>query len=152
MRTGVLEYAGNLAVAEVDQRLLVRQGGQGYVARNCDLSDATEKLIQATIEAGLGCLTRDDHPRRNARWPNPRGVVYLAFLPDPTKRWSLAIDTYRPKRRDYGAAVLNGMYHPQFLDPGIPLAFERRNKGAGHLVLARNEVILTIRALGGFDH
>jgi len=148
MRAGAQEYAGGLEVEEVDQGLLVRQGGQGYVARIWKFSSATEELIQAAIAAGLGCMIRDDHPRRNARWPNPRGVVYLAFLPDPTKRWSFAIDTYRPKRRDYGAAVLNGMYHPQFLDPGIPFAFERRNKGAGDLVLARNEVILTIRALG----
>lgn len=29
MRAGVLEYAGNLEVAEVDQGLLVQQGGQG---------------------------------------------------------------------------------------------------------------------------
>lgn len=34
MRAGVLDYAGDLEVAEVDQGLLVRQGGQGYVARN----------------------------------------------------------------------------------------------------------------------
>lgn len=97
-------------------------------------------------------MIRADHPRRNARWPNPCGVVYLAFSPDPTKQWSLAIDTYRPKRRDYGAAVFNGKYHAQFLDLVIPFTFERRNKGAGHLVVARNYVIPTIRALSRFDH
>lgn len=77
-----LEYAGDLEVEEVEQGLLVQQGGQGYVARNWELSAATEELIQAAIAAGLGCMIRADHPRRNARWPNPRGVVYLAFSPD----------------------------------------------------------------------
>lgn len=145
-------YPDGLEVREVDQGLLVRQGGQGYVARNWELSAATEELIQAAIAAGLGCMIRADHPRRNARWPNPRGVVYLAFSPDPTKQWSLAIDTYRPKRQDYGAAVFNGKYQNQFLSAGIPFTFERRNKGSGHLVVTRNDVIPTIRALSEFDH
>jgi len=145
-------YPNGLEVQEVDQGLLVRQGGDGYIARNWELSTATEELIQAAIEAGLGCMIRADHPRCNARWPNPRGVVYLAFSPDPTKQWSLAIDTYCPKWRDYGAAVFNGKYHAQFVDADIPFSFERRNKGAGHFVVARNDVIPTIRVLSNFDH
>ncbi|WP_394198549.1 endonuclease NucS domain-containing protein [Litoreibacter albidus] len=145
-------YAEDIEVEEVDQGLLVRQGGQGYVARNWELSAATEELILAAIEAGLGCMIRADHPRQNVRWPNTRGVVYLAFSPDPEKQWSLAVDTYSPKRGDYGAAVFNGKYQTQFLGTGIPFTFERRNKGAGHLVVARNDVIPTIRALSNFDH
>lgn len=97
-------------------------------------------------------MIRADHPRQNARLPNPRGVVYLAFLPDPTKQWSLAIDTYRPQKRDFGAAVFNGKYQTQFLGAGIPFTFERRNKRAGHLVVARSDVIPTIQALSRFDH
>jgi len=64
----------------------------------------------------------------------------------------LAIDTYHPKRRDYGAFVFNGKYHTQFVDVGIPLSFERRNKVSGHMVVARENVIRTIMALSGYDH
>lgn len=79
---GVQRYAEDIEVEEVDQGVLIRQGGQGYVARNWELAAATEELIQAAIAAGLGCMIRADHPRRNARWPNPRGVDNLAFTPD----------------------------------------------------------------------
>ncbi|WPZ26230.1 endonuclease NucS [Sulfitobacter pontiacus] len=64
----------------------------------------------------------------------------------------MAIDTYRPKRQDYGAAIFNGKYQNQFLSAGISFTFERRNKGSGHLVVTRNDVIPTIRALSEFDH
>lgn len=145
-------FPNGLEVQKVEQGLLVCQGAGGYVARNWDLSAAAEELIQAAIAAGLGCMILVDHPRRNARWPNPRGVVYLAFSLDPTKQWSLAIDTYRPKRQDYGAAVFNGKYHAQFFGADIPFSFERRNKVSGHIVVSRESVIPTIRALSRFDH
>ncbi|MFD0980433.1 endonuclease NucS domain-containing protein [Tropicimonas aquimaris] len=97
-------------------------------------------------------MIRDEHPRKNARWPNSRGVVYLAFSPRPDTQWSVAIDTYRPGREDYGFAVFNGKYQAQFVSAGIPFKFEGRNKGAGHLVVARPHVITTLRALSTFDH
>ncbi len=145
-------FQGDINVEEVAEGLLIRQGGEGYVARNWRLCSATEQLIEAAIAAGLGCMIRDSHPRRNARWPNPRGVVYLAFSPDETSHWSLAIDTFNPRRDDYGFAVFNGKYHEQFQEADIPFTFEARNRTAGHLVVAREHVLQTINALAAFDH
>jgi hypothetical protein len=145
-------FAGGITVEACAGGLLVRQGPEAYVARNWQLTPATADLIQTSIGAGIGCMIRDDHPRRNARWPNPRGVVYLAFSPSASGQWSVAIDTFNPRRGDYGFAVFNGKYHAQFVRAGIPFVFEGRNRTAGHLVVARDLVPRTLRALASFDH
>ena len=144
--------AHNIEVENTDEGLLVRQDGEAYVARNWRLTPATEQLISAAIASGLCCMIREDHPRKNARWPNTRGVVYLAFSPNSKCQWAFAIDTFRAGRGTYGAAVFNGKYQAQFSAAGLPFSFERRNKGAGHLVVAQENVIPTIEALAGFDH
>lgn len=145
-------YSNGIEVEEVEGGLLVRQGAEAYVARNWRLTTPVEKLIETAFKSGLECMIRDDHPRQNARWPNPRGVVYLAFSPGPGVQWSLAIDTFRAGKADYGHAVFNGKYHEQFIAAGIPFVFEGRNKTAGHLVVTREDVIPTLEALSGFDH
>ncbi|MEG3662778.1 endonuclease NucS domain-containing protein [Celeribacter halophilus] len=146
------KFSDGIEVENMDGGLLVRQGDEAYVARKWQLSLATEELIETAIGSGLGCMIRDDHPRLNSRWPNPRGVVYLAFSTTSSNQWSLAIDTFNPARRDYSAAVFNGKYQTQFVGAGIPFEFESRNKGAGHLVVARQNVIKTLQALSEFDH
>lgn len=145
-------FDGGIVATDLDDGMLVRQGGEAYVARNWQLAPATIELIRTATSLGLGCMIREDHPRRNARWPNRRGVVYLAFSPDPTGQWSLAIDSFVPRRGDYGAAVFNGKYHTQFVRAGLAFTFEKRNRASGHLVVAREQVIPTICALSAFDH
>ena len=93
-------YSNGIKVEEVEGGLLVRQGAEAYVARNWHLTPPVEKLIETAFRSGLECMIRDDHPRQNARWPNPRGVVYLAFSPGPGVQWSLAIDTFRAGKAD----------------------------------------------------
>lgn len=145
-------YPNGILVEEVEGGLLVRQRGEAYVARNWQLTAPVERLIQTALESGLGCMIREDHPLRKARWPNARGVVYLAFSAAPELQWSVAIDTFRAGRGDYGHAVFNGKYHTQFVEKGIPFVFEGRNKTSGHLVVARDSVIPTLKALSDFDH
>jgi hypothetical protein len=145
-------FAGEIVAENLDDGLLIRQGTEAYVARKWQLSQATEELIETSIASGLGCMIRNDHPRRNARWPNTRGVVYLAFSPTPAEQWSLAIDSFHVGRGDYRHAVFNGKYQAQFISAEIPFNFEGRNKGSGHLVVARQQVIPTIQALANFDH
>ncbi len=151
-QASVKRFKSDIVVEQITEGLLIRQGNDGYVARNWKLCSATEELIETAIRSGLDRMIREDHPRRNARWPNPRGVVYLAFSPDVAGQWSLAIDTFNPRRDDYGFAVFNGKYHEQFLQAGIPFVFEGRNRTAGHLVVTRELVLPTIKALAGFDH
>lgn len=145
-------FNGIIEVENVAEGLLVRQSDEAYVARNWQLTAATEELIQTAVDAGLGYMIREDHPRRNARWPNPRGVVYLAFSPTVSGQWSVAIDTFNPRRGDFGFAAFNGKYHEQFLRAGIPFVFEGRNKTAGHLIVARDLALQTIRTVAKFDH
>lgn len=145
-------FGAGIEVEEIEEGLLVRQKDQAYVARGWRLADSVVTLIEKSVDCGLGCMIRDDHPRRNARWPNTRGTVYLAFSPSPAQQWSVAIDTFRAGRRDYGFAAFNGKYHEQFLRHGIPFVFEGRNKTAGHLIVIREQVIPTIEALVDFDH
>lgn len=97
-------------------------------------------------------MIRVDYPRCNARWPNRRGVVYLAFSPSEHQQWAVAIDTIRPASRDFGHGVFNGKYHEQFVSLRLPFTFEKRNKGAGHLVVSREHVLPTLAALRKFDH
>lgn len=130
----------------------MRQQDQAYVARGWRLSDPVVVLIEKAVDCGLVCMIRDDHPRRNSRWPNTRGTVYLAFSPSAGQQWSVAIDTFKENRADYGFAVFNGKYHEQFLRHNIPFSFEGRNKTAGHLAVAREQVISVMEALAEFDH
>ena len=132
--------------------LLVRQYDEAYVARNWRLTPSVIELVETCLGSGLHWMIRTDHPRRNSRWPNPRGVVYLAFSTTEDDQWSLAIDSWRSNRDDYSRAVFNGKYQTQFFQHDIPFDFEKRNKGAGHMEVARELVIPTIRKLGTFDH
>ncbi|MDO9524865.1 MAG: endonuclease NucS [Gemmobacter sp.] len=145
-------FSNGVIVEDVQNGLLVSQAGEAYVARNWRLTPAVEHLIETAFAAGLSCMIREDHPRRNARWPNDRGVVYLAFSPNTDGQWSLAIDTFRPGAGDFGFGVFNGKYQTQFNAAELPFVFEGRNKGAGHLVVARDHVIPTLKALAAFDH
>jgi hypothetical protein len=147
-----LELPNEILLEEIEDGLLVRQGAEAYVARNWCLSLPVVELVTVAMEAGLSWMIRNEHPRRNARWPNRRGVVYLAFSPSEHQQRSMAIDTVRPKSGDFGHGVFNGKYHEQFLTRGLPFTFEKRNKGAGHLVVSREHVLPTLRALGEFDH
>lgn len=145
-------FSAGIEIDQLEEGLLVSQAGQAYVARNWRLTEPVAELIETAIDSGLTCMIRDDHPRANARWPNTRGTVYLAFSPSPDHQWSVAIDTFKENRGDYGFAVFNGKYHEQFQRYGIPFVFEGRNKTAGHLVVRREEVIATLEALTRFDH
>jgi len=145
-------YSNGIVVEDVDGGLLVQQRGEAYVARNWCLTPPVDQLIETALSCGLDCMIRDDHPRRNSRWPNTRGVVYLAFSQGPSMQWSLAIDTFRAGGGDYGHAVFNGKYHEQFVAEAIPFTFEGRNKSSGHLVVERAQVIPTLKALSSFDH
>ncbi|TDE35049.1 endonuclease NucS domain-containing protein [Antarcticimicrobium sediminis] len=145
-------FENSIIIEDVEGGLLVRQEDEAYIARNWRLTQPVENLIEAALASGLGCMIRDDHPRRNSRWPNTRGVVYLAFSPTSGGQWSMAIDSFRAKSGEFGPAVFNGKYHEQFVAADIPFTFEGRNKTAGHLVVARDNVIPTLEALSGFDH
>lgn len=146
-----LEFPNGIILEEIEEGLLVRQGQEAYVARDWCLTAPVIALVEAALAAGLHWMIRTDHPRRNARWPNRRGVVYLAFSHSRHQQWALAIDTIRPARGDFGHGVFNGKYHEQFVALGLPFSFEKRNKGAGHLVVAREHVLPTIAALREFD-
>ncbi len=146
------KFFNRIVLEEVDEGLLVQQGEEAYVARNWRLSAPVVELVETAMEAGLSWMIRDDHPRRNARWPNRRGVVYLAFSPSEHQQWSVAIDTIKPTSGDFGRGVFNGKYHEQFVARGLPFTFEKRNKGAGHLVVERENVLPILRALSEFDH
>ena len=141
-----------IELSEVDQGILVRQGAEAYVARNWRVTPGVVELLKDTSTAGLECLIRDNHPLRKARWPNPRGVVYLAFSVSTQHQWSIAIDTFKPSTGDFGHAVFNGKYHSQFVDRGLPIKFEGRNKTSGHLVVERQHFDLTLKEVASFDH
>ncbi|SLN19338.1 hypothetical protein PSA7680_00697 [Pseudoruegeria aquimaris] len=152
MATTHKSYSNGIHVEEHAHGLLVRQYGEAYVARNWRLTPAVDELISTALACGLDWMIRSDHPLRKARWPNPRGVVYLGFSPSPDLQWSVAIDSFRPARGDYGQAVFNGKYLAQFEAKGIPFVFERRNRTSGHLVVARERVLPTLTEVAGFDH
>jgi hypothetical protein len=146
------EFGFGISLEDREHGLLVQQYGEAYVARNWRLTPAVIELVKTCLDSGLQWMIRKDHPRSNSRWPNDRGVVYLAFSPTQDEHWSLAIDTWRPGRGDFDFAVFNGKYQAQFEARGIPFRFEKRNKGAGHVEVSRDRVLPTIRELAGFDH
>ena len=145
-------FLNGIKVAEVEGGLLVQQSGEAYVARNWRLTPPVEHLIETALANGFKYMIRFDHPRRNFRFPNTRGVVYLAFSPIPSGQWSVAIDTFHVGKGDYGRAVFNGKYLQQFRVTGIPFTFEKRNKSSGHLVVSRDQVIPTLKKIADFDH
>lgn len=61
----VRRFAGANQIKNLDGGLLVRQCAEAYIARNWQLSQPTEELIKTAIGAGLSCMIRNDHPRRN---------------------------------------------------------------------------------------
>lgn len=147
-----MKFDFGIDLEDTEHGLLVRQYDQAYVARNWRLTPSVVELVETCLGSGLRWMIRTDHPRRNSRWPNPRGVVYLAFSPTEDDQWSLAIDSWRSNRDDYGRAVFNGKYQTQFFQHDIPFDFEKRNKGAGHMEVTRELVIPTIRKLSTLDH
>ena len=64
----------------------------------------------------------------------------------------MAIDRFSESSGRYGAAVFNGKYHSQFVQHGVRFEFEKRNRGAGHMVVARADVLPTLRLLRNLDH
>ena len=146
------KFEYGLELEDTEHGLLVRQHDDAYVARSWRLTPQVVELVETCLSAGLVWAIRKDHPRSNSRWPNPRGVVYLAFSPTADFQWSLAIDTWKPKRGDFDFGAFNGKYQTQFLQHDIPFRFEKRNKGAGHMEVERELVLPTIRKLGTFDH
>lgn len=76
-------YSSGILIEEIEGGLLVQQRGEAYVARNWHLTPSVDQLIRTAIASGLDWMIRSDHPLRKARWPNGRGVVYLAFSASP---------------------------------------------------------------------
>ncbi len=149
---GGLQLGHGVVLEEVEEGLLVRQHDDAYVARGWRLSANTIELVTTALESGLTWMIREGHPQAHARWPSGRGRVYLAFSPTRTDQWSVAIDTVTPGGDDYGKAVFNGKYHRQFRERDVPYAFEKRNRGAGHMEVARPHVLDVIRMMPGLDH
>ena len=132
--------------------ILIKQFDDAYLARNWQLTNQVIQLVQTANENGLRWMIREGHPQANARWPCGRGRVYLAFSPTRENHWSMAIDTFRKSSGDYGHAVFNGKYHRQFVQHNVPFEFEKRNRGAGHMVVARDHVLTTLSLSLRLDH
>ncbi len=150
MQKKMFQY--DIELEEIAEGVLVKQNSEAYVARGWQLTGPVVELVETALRSGLNWMIREEHPRRNSRWPNTRGTVYLAFSPTREQQWSLAIDTFSKSKGDFGFAVFNGKYHEQFVRHDIPFKFEARNKGAGHLVVERQSILPTIRQLADFEH
>lgn len=150
-KTVTKTFPNGIVLKEVADGLLVTQWDEAYLAKRWTLSDHVVELVEAAISAGLRWMIRERHPQTSRRWPSQTGTVYIAFSPTRENQWSFAIDTIKPTG-DYGHCVFNGKYRDQFLSRRLPFRFEARNKGAGHLVVDRPDVIHTIRSLKGMDH
>lgn len=147
-----MRFDNGIELTDVEGGLLVSQHGDAYVARNWKLSDATVELVETALKSGLRWMIRKGHPQAHARYPSGKGRVYLAFSPTRENQWSLAVDTYREGRNDYDFGVFNGKYHKQFQERSVPFKFEARNRSAGHMVVAREHVLPTLRLMGELDH
>ncbi|MFC4352298.1 endonuclease NucS domain-containing protein [Fodinicurvata halophila] len=147
-----MQFENGIELSDVDEGLLVSQFDDAYIARGWRLTAPTIELVETALASGLRWMIRKGHPQPHARWPSRKGRVYLAFSPTRENQWSLAIDTYRDGRGDYGVGVFNGKYHEQFLEHQVPFEFEKRNRGAGHMVVAREHILPTLKLLGDLDH
>lgn len=146
------KFRNGIQLEQLDGGLLVRQYREAYVARNWRLSHSTLELVRTAVQSHLVWMIRNRHPQANARWPHGKGVVYLAFSPRRDCHWSLAVDTVTRSGYDFGHAVFSGKYRQQFKEHGVSFEFEKRNTGAGHMVVARDDVLATIRLVGKLDH
>ncbi len=146
------KFRNGIQLEQLDGGLLVRQYRQAYFARNWRLSHNTLELVRTAVQSHLWWMIRNRHPQANARWPHGKGVVYLAFSPQRDDHWSLAIDTVSPSGDDFGHAVFNGKYRRQFEEHRVSFEFEKRNTRAGHMVVARDDVLKTIRLVANLDH
>jgi hypothetical protein len=145
-------FENGIQLEDVDGGLLVRQHADAYVARRWRLTEPTIDLVKTALGSNLRWMIREGHPQAHSRWPSGRGRVYLAFSPTRENHWSVAIDSFSESKGDFAHAVFNGKYHHQFLQHGVPFEFEKRNTGAGHMVVARPHVLETVALLGKLDH
>lgn len=146
-------FPGGISLEDVEDGLLIRQNDVGYVARNWKLTPQIEELVETAVSNGFGCMIRETHPRRDAHWPNPKGVVYIAFSPGPELHWSFVIDDQCHGRDGgYRRAAFSGKYRNQFDAKSIPYELEKRNKQSGHFLIDGGRVLPTIEALRKFDH
>lgn len=147
-----IKFLNGISVMDTTYGLLVRQYENAYIARGWRVTDKLTELIQTSIDSKLYWMLRDGHPQVHALWPSTKGRAYLAFSPTRDKQWAVAIDTINSDGSNYGKAVFNGKYHEQFKKNGIEFLFEKRNTGAGHMEVARHQVLETIRKMSNFDH
>jgi hypothetical protein len=147
-----MQFENGIEIDEVEAGLLVRQHSDAYVARGWRLTNSVTELVQTAISSSLRWMIREGHPQAHARWPSGQGRVYLAFSPTREQHWSVAIDSFRDASGDYSEAVFNGKYHQQFIEHRVPFQFEKRNRGAGHLVVSREHVIPAVQLLADLDH
>jgi hypothetical protein len=147
-----LEFAHGISLEDVDGGMLVRQYNDAYLARKWKPTPAVAVLVVTALDNGLRWMIREGHPQAHARWPAGQGRVYIAFSPTREDHWSMAIDRFNPKSGTFGAAVFNGKYHHQFVQNDVPFEFEKRNVGAGHMVVQREQVLPTLTLLGSLDH
>lgn len=145
-------YMNGIILEDMDAGILVRQYDEAYVARRWRLTQDVEDLVQTALDAGMRWMIRDGHPQPHARWPSEKGRVYLAFSPTRENQWSLAIDQFNARTGRFGFGVFNGKYRSQFEAAGVPFEFEKRNRGAGHMVVKRDHLLETLRKLSGMDH
>ena len=148
----LVKFENGIELKDHDGGILVKQFDDAYLARGWQLTNPTIQLVKTAIESGLHWMIRKGQPRSNALWPSGKGTVHLAFSPTRESHWSMAIDRFSESRGDYGAAVFNGKYHQQFVKHGVPFEFEKRNRTAKHMVVAREHVLPTLRLLRNLDH
>ena len=147
-----VKFENGIELKDLNGGVLVKQFGDAYLARKWRLTDQTIQLVQTAIKSDLRWMIRVGHPQARALWPSGRGTVYLAFSPTRENQWSMAIDRFSESSGDYGAAVFNGKYHSQFVQHEVAFEFEKRNRSAGHMVVAREYVLSTLRLLCNLDH
>jgi hypothetical protein len=85
----------NLQVEEVNEGLMLTQGGDRYLARDWTLCADVIKTVDLAMGAQFPCVIRHRHPKPNKRLAD--GVQYIGFSRRPEERWVFVIDQYSTK-------------------------------------------------------
>lgn len=132
--------------------LWVRQGRNGYLARDWRLTPQVLEFIDATIGAGIATVIRAEHPKPNNRI---RGVAYIAFSRAPHERWIVTLDQYSPASGKRGGTVrqftVEQAYRAILESAGVPYRQERGGGKNLYVDYEHHRRVLEVAALSAED-
>lgn len=132
----------DLQISDSDRGLLITQNGDGYVAKNWNVTQPVINIFEKALKYGLTCLLQNGHPQPSKREPEGDGAEYIAFSRVPNELWVMCIDDNSPSskksRNDVLQVLFNKRYRGVLTQAGVPWKTENFRNASNIFVPVEN--------------